>query len=165
MFFHVSCLAENYSGTSDVNVVVRSTDADSLKIAVGCFQRLLEKHQKLRLWLEMGVETKNTLRYVSMNQIYSSLDQLLSSVLPVFNALFDCNSTAACSRKGKVHPFKCLENNQEAQCALSNLAVDLPSIKEEVSDTEKFICALYGKRKLSSVNDARLQIFCDKYIR
>ena len=60
MFFHVSCLAENYSGTSDVNVVVRSTDADSLKIAVGCFQRLLEKHQKLRLWLEMGVETKNT---------------------------------------------------------------------------------------------------------
>ena len=163
MFFHVSCLAENYSGTSDVNVVVRSTDADCLKIAVGCFQRLLEKH--LRLWLEMGVETKNTLRYVSMNQIYSSLDQLLSSVLPVFNALFDCNSTAACSRKGKVHPFKCLENNQEAQCALSNLAVDLPSIKEEVSDTEKFICALYGKRKLSSVNDARLQIFCDMYIR
>ena len=71
MFFHVSCLAENYSSTSDVNVVVRSTDTDGLIIAVGGFQKLMEKHQKLKLWLEMGVETKNTLRYVNVNQIYS----------------------------------------------------------------------------------------------
>ena len=58
-FFHVSYLAQNYSSTSDVNVVVQSTDTDSLIIDVGCFQKLLEKHQKLKLWLEMGVETKN----------------------------------------------------------------------------------------------------------
>ena len=49
MFFHVSCLAENYGSTSDVNVVVRSTDTDGLIIAVGGFQKLLEKHQKLKL--------------------------------------------------------------------------------------------------------------------
>ena len=49
MFFHVSCLAENYSSTSDVNAVVRSTDTNSLIIDIGCFQKLLEKHQKLRL--------------------------------------------------------------------------------------------------------------------
>ena len=163
MFCHVSCLAENYSSTSDVNVVVRSTDTDSLIIDVGCFQKLLEKHQKLKLWLEMGVETKNTLRYVSVNQIYSSLGQLLSSALPASHALFGCDYTAAFSRKDKVRPFKCLENNEEAQCAFANLAVDIPSIKQEVSDIEKFICALYGKRKLDSVNDARFQIFCDKY--
>ena len=59
ILFPVSCLAENYSSTSDVNVVVRSTDTDSLIIAVGCFQKLLEKHQKLQLLLEMGVERKN----------------------------------------------------------------------------------------------------------
>ena len=76
-FFHVSCLAENFSSTSDVNVVVRSTDTDSLIIIVGYFQKLLKKYQKLKLWLEMGVEIKNTLRYVSVNQIYSSLGQLL----------------------------------------------------------------------------------------
>ena len=58
MIFHVSCLAENYSSTSDVNVVARSADTDSLIITVGCFQKLLEKNQKLRLWLEMGTETK-----------------------------------------------------------------------------------------------------------
>ena len=94
MFFHVLCLAESYSCTSDVNVVVRSTDTDSLIIAVGCFQNLLEKHQKLKLWLEMGVETKNALRYVTVNQIYSSLCKLPSSALPAFHALFGCDYTA-----------------------------------------------------------------------
>ena len=55
------------------------------------------------------------------------------------------------------------KNCQEAQCAFSNLAVDLPSIKNEVSDIEKNFCVLYGKRKLDSVNDARFQIFCNKW--
>ena len=54
------------------------------------------------------------------------------------------------------------KNCQEAQCAFSNLAVDVPNIKDEVSDIEKKICALYGKRKLDSVNDERFQIFCNK---
>ena len=61
----------------------------------------------------MGVETKNTLRYVSVNQIYSSLSQLLSA-LPAFHALFGCDYTAAFSRKGKIRPFKYLENSEEA---------------------------------------------------
>ena len=80
-----------------------------------------------------------------MNQIYSSLGQLLSSALPAFHALFGCDYTAAFSRKGKVCPFKCLENSKEAQCAFSNLAVDLPSIKEEVSDIEKLCVHYMGK--------------------
>ena len=54
------------------------------------------------------------------------------------------------------------KNCQEAQCAFSNLTVDLPNIKDEVSDIEKKFCALYGKRKLDSVNDERFQIFCNK---
>ena len=109
MIFHASCLAENYSSTSDVNIVARSADTDKLIITIGCFQKLPEKNQNLRLWLEMGTETKkNTLRYVSGNQIYSPLCQLLSSALPAFHSLFGCDYAAAFSRKGKVRPFKCL---------------------------------------------------------
>ena len=77
--------------------------------------------------------------------------------------MFGCDYTEAFSRKRKVHLFNCLGNSQEAQCAFSNLTEDLPSIKEEVSDIEKFISALYGKRKLDSVSEARFQIFYDKY--
>ena len=57
-FSHFSFLAENYSSNSDVNIVVWSTDIDSLIIAVGCFQKLLEKHEKLKLWVEIGVKSK-----------------------------------------------------------------------------------------------------------
>ena len=70
---------------------------------------------------------------------------------------------AATTQQHSLESKVCLENSKEAQCAFSNLAVDLPNIKEEVPDIENFICALYGKRKPDSVNDASLQIFCDKY--
>ena len=68
MSFHVSCLAENYSSASDVNVVLGSADRDSFIIAVGGFQNLLEKHQKLRLWFEMGVEKKKKKKYIAICQ-------------------------------------------------------------------------------------------------
>ena len=101
-------------------------------------------------------------KYVAICQRESNI-LVLSSALPAFHALLGCDYTAAFSRKGKIRPFKYLENSEEAQGAFANLAVDLPSIKEEVSDIEKFICVLYGKRKLDSVNDVRFQIFCYKY--
>ena len=87
------------------------------------------------------------------------MGELPYSALPAFHALFGCDYTAAFCRKGKFRPFKCLENSQEAQCAFSNLAEDLPSMKDEVSDIQIFICALYRKRKLNFVNDVRFQFF------
>ena len=71
MFFHVLYLAENYSSTSEVNAVARPTNTGSLIIiAIGCFQKLLEKHQKLRLWFKMGVETK---KYIAISQRESNI--------------------------------------------------------------------------------------------
>ena len=61
--------------------------------------------------------------------------------------------------KVKVRPFKYLENNPEAECAFSNLAVDLTSIKEELLDIKKLNCALHGKRNLDSVKNATFEIF------
>jgi len=74
----------------------------------------------------MGVESKNNLRYVSINQIYSSLYQLVCSALPAFHAFFGCDYTAAFSRKEKKRPLKPLEANQETQCVFSNLTEDTP---------------------------------------
>ena len=71
MIFHVSYLAENYSSTSDVNTVARSADTNSLINTIGCFQKLLEKNQKLRLWLEMGTETKK--KYIAICQRESNI--------------------------------------------------------------------------------------------
>lgn len=100
----------------------------------------------------MGMGSKNTLRYVSANQIYFSTGELISSALPAFHKLFGCNYTPALSRKGKVRLLKILERSHKARCAFSNLPQDIVRIDEEVTDIEKFICALDGKKKL-----------CEKY--
>ena len=98
-----------------------------------------------------------------MNQIYSSLGQLLSSALPAFHALFGNDYTAAFSRKSKVRPFKCLENSEEAKCVFSNLAVDLQSMKEEVIDIEKLMrgfkfFAISTKRKMKISRYRKLKV-------
>ena len=54
---------------------------------------------------------------------------------------------AATTQQHSLESKVCLENSKEAQCAFSNLAVDLPNIKEEVPDIEKFICALLWEKK------------------
>ena len=62
----------------------------------------------------------------------------------------------------KVHPFKCLENSNEAQaqCAFSNLPEVRPSIGE-VSDIKKKFFYTIWERKLYSVNYVRFSIFCN----
>ena len=49
---------------------------------------------------------------------------------------------------------------QEAFHKLSSVEVITESTVKAI---EKFVCAMYGKKKLKSINDARLQIFLDKY--
>ena len=47
MLFHVAYLAENYPSSTTVNAVVRFLDTDCSVIAIGCFQKLLEKKNKV----------------------------------------------------------------------------------------------------------------------
>ena len=82
----------------------------------------------------MEVESKNNLRYVSINQIYSSLCPLVCSAFPAFHAFFGCDYTAA-----------------------------FTEIDDEAKDIETFICTLYGQKQLTAINDARFQIFCKKF--
>ena len=35
--------------------------------------------------------------------------------------------------------------------------------KKQIRDIEKFVCEMYGKKQLDSMNDARLKIFLKKY--
>ena len=56
MFFHLTNVS------SPANAVVRTADTDCLIIALGC-KRLY--NPLLKIWLEVGLESKNTLRYIT----------------------------------------------------------------------------------------------------
>ena len=59
---------------------------------------------------------------------------------------------ASFTRKGKVKSFKALEKLTEYQSAFQTT----------LRKMEEFVCAMYGKKKSTTVNDTRLYIFLNK---
>ena len=60
MIYHVGQLP---SGT---NVAVRTVNTNGVVIALGCFHQL----QDNRIWVESGIQSKNKLRYININQLF-----------------------------------------------------------------------------------------------
>ena len=162
MFHHVSFSARENSNNliernpvvDDVDnevesfdVVVRSNDTDCLVIGLGCFKELNKVNPNLQLWMEVGTTSNNTRRYISVNGLYVTLGEQLSSALPGFHAFTGCDYLAAFSRKGKVRPFKLLETDTNAQTAFSNLGEESFQVSDEdIKILEKFVCKMYGKK-------------------
>ena len=64
LLFHVNSIPV------PANVVIRVRDCDVLVIALGVFEML---QATLNLWLEVGIFSNNTIRYVSVNQHFNAL--------------------------------------------------------------------------------------------
>ena len=153
MIFHIGQLS------SPANVVVKTVDTDVVIIALGCINQLQDKN----VWIEAGLQSKNTLRYISINQIFDHFGQSFCKSLPAFHAFTGYDYTSSFNRKGKTRPLKLLEKNSKVQDAFANLG-QLEYVTEEVKCTiEYFVCQMYGKSKLTSVDQARLEIFLAKY--
>ena len=60
MFYHVSLVA------APSNVVKRANGTDALVIAMGCKQFY---DTSLNVWLEIGTQSENTIRYISIDQV------------------------------------------------------------------------------------------------
>ena len=85
--------------------------------------------------------------------------------LPAFHAFSGCDYLAAFSRKGKLRPFKLLENDRDFQIAFANLGNETPELDEkDVKQIEKFVCKInVGHKTISSVNNVRLNTFLQMY--
>ncbi|CAF4875188.1 unnamed protein product [Pieris macdunnoughi] len=122
----------------DAEVVIRCSDSDILIILLGNMDHL---KKSLKIWINMGVG--NHQRYININELYRILGDSLCKALPCFHAITGCDYTPAFFRKGKVKPFKILENSEEYQLAFDNIISD----DKEVLETtfvilEKFICQI-----------------------
>ena len=83
--------------------------------------------------------------------------------LPLFHAFPGCDYTAPFNWKGKVRLMKLLEKNESVQQVFSKLH-DWDAITEEdIQVVEGFVCAMYGKKILQSVDELRLELFLKKY--
>ena len=117
----------------------------------------------IKIWLEVGLESKNNLRFIFINKIFEKIGPLLASAMPAFHAFFGCDYLAAFSRKGKLRPYNFLKGDLAAQEAFARLGEGPDFSEETMENIERFCCKVYGKRKLTSINEVRLQIFASKY--
>ena len=92
------------------------------------------------MWLEVGLQSNNTLRHISVNQLHTTLGDALCKALPAFHAFTGCDYTSSFSGKGKIKPFKVLEKNQDLQEAFHQIGSDIQVGENRYTSRRKHIC-------------------------
>ena len=72
------------------NIVVRSTDTDGFILLL-----FHQKHIEGRIWMDAGISSNNTRRYIDINNIADTLGTELCDALPAFHAFTGCDYTAS----------------------------------------------------------------------
>lgn len=77
----------------------------------------------------------------------------------MFHSLTGCDYTAAFNRKGKLRPLKLLQSNVKIQEIFGSFGKGEEVTKEQYEECERFVCCLYGRKQLSSVDELRFEKF------
>ena len=80
-----------------------------------------------------------------------------------FHAFTGNDYTSSFFRKGKKTCWKIAKRNPDFMDFFTNLGRSNDVDDELLSSAEAYVCSLYGRSKLRSVNEARSKIFWDKY--
>ena len=74
------------------NIVIRTIDADVIIIALGSLHLVVESKQ---VWIETGLVTKNTLRYINIKQIHDHFGLGFCTAFSRFHAFSGCDYTVS----------------------------------------------------------------------
>ena len=110
-------------------------DADVLVIIPCSLPRL---YQGLKFWLEFGLTSNNTLRYINVNKIYQSLGYKLCRDLPGYHVFTGSDFTASFSQE-KANPLKKLRKNAMSIKVFSELGEKETLDKKQIREIEKFV--------------------------
>lgn len=99
-------------------MVIRTSDTDVLVVALGNIDKI---KSGVKVFLELGLASKNTLRFVEVISLSQKLGPRLCKSLPGFHAFTGCDYTPSFAYKGKVKPFAILQKNIDAQNAFGKL--------------------------------------------
>ena len=99
----------------------------------------------IQVWMETGLVTDNTLRYININIILDYFGIKFCMVLSAFCAFSGYDFTFSCNEKSKVRPLKQLEKDDIAQQVFSKLNEWDAITVEDIRLVESFVCGMYGK--------------------
>ena len=116
----------------------------------------------MNIWMDAGQSSSNTRRYVHIPNLSQHLGPITCNALPGFHALTGSDDTSSFLRKRKVNRLKLAEKCPLHLEGLGNIAES-----KHLSDCdhliESYVCAMYEQHKAESVNEARYNIFMQKY--
>ena len=154
MIFHLSQV------DSQANIVIRTVDTDVLLIAHGCMHLF---HVRKKVWMETGIYTKNTWRYIIINKIFEFSGEEFCKALPGLREFTGFCYTTSFNQKGKSKALKILQKNENLQRVFIKLG-NWSNINDlDITILESFVCVLYGKKKHTSIDEARFEMFLEKY--
>ena len=102
IFFHAS------SSEDQSIVVMRKIDTDYLVIRLDYREKL---DPSLKIWLKVRVKSRNNLRLINVESIYSNLGKKFCKALRAYRAFTGSQFTGSFNRKGKIQPLKKLEKD------------------------------------------------------
>ena len=161
IIFHlIHSLRENPKAT----ISVRANDTDIFLLLVFHVKQHQLMHNTLPIvWVDAGLSSDNTRRNVSISELVSKVDAHVISALPGLHAMTGTDYTPSFNHKGKVRPFTIMCKNKDLCDAFSQLGESDINIQIVTKKLEGWVCEIYGKPKLNSVNKARLAMFEQKY--
>ena len=155
VIFHVNnVLRENL----ETQVVVRANDTDILVLLVYHMSRFTTNP---KVWMDAGTSSSNTRRLIDIASIIGVMEPPIIEALPAIHAFTGTDFTASFLNKGKIRPLELMSKSQEYTACFADLG-NGSTIRDcdiESSPMENFVCAMYGKPKLTHVNEARYATF------
>lgn len=145
---------------SPANVVLRTADTDVFIVALGNIHKI---KSGVNVFIELGLASKNTIRFVDLTSLSKRLGPKLCKSLPGFHALTGCDYTPSFAYKGKMRPLSMLEKNGDAQTAFGKLGSMEMLSEATIKSIEKFVCEMYGTKGAESVNESRFALFMKVY--
>ena len=114
-------------------------------------------------WIEAGVQSSNSQRFISLNKLYITLGKTFSQSLPGYHAFTGCDYTASLSKRGKVKALNILGKKMKFQQMFYDIGVTSTITAPMIVLFNDWTCLIYGRKKYTNVDDARLEIFLQKY--
>ena len=142
------------------NILIRASDTDIFTIMLRNIHNIQNKNNTIFMQLGNG----NSTRIVNVTKIHQQLGTSVAKAMPGLHSFTGCNFTPSFYRKGKTSSLKQIISVPEYQDAFMKLG-DLDNLHSDdvFNVLDKFVCQLYGYKKMKKVDEVRHAMFKKSY--
>ena len=149
IFLHASYIAN----TCENSIIIKSPDTDVLVISIALDSIIGSS----RLYFHTGRDEH--VRTIHVQSIKQHLGDAVTNALIGLHCFTGCDSVSAFYCKGKVKPFKLVQQDPVFCSAFQLLGETCAVSEDTVATIEAFVCSLYVQKDCSEVNEARYFLF------